>query len=182
MNSLIVADFVLILLLLSVMLGKRNKLFADKFLIQYLAFAAVRQVYIYAEHAGLFAESYWMLLGKGIYLLHAPFFFLYAYALTKQEKFQTKYYLVFLPFAMYVLHFFYYYIWVFSPEDLSINKGLLYINGQLSISWLIFVILFLIIEPVFILLFYFLLRNYRQRMRESVSNTDRISLSWLNVI
>jgi AraC-like DNA-binding protein len=183
MRSLIVTGFVLILLLLSIMLGKKKKLFADKFLILYLSFSAVRQIYTYIEYTGLLEESYWMLLGKGVYLLHAPFFFLYVYALTRPEKLERKYIaMLFLPFILYTLHFFYFYFWVFDRVTLSIDMGLLYLNGKLSISWLIFVILFLIIEPIFLFLFYFLLTGYRKKLLESVSNVDSINLKWLQVI
>lgn len=183
MSSLIVTGFVLIILLLSIMLGKKNKFFADKFLILYLTFAALRQAYIYIEYSGVLEESYWMLLGKGIYLLHAPFFFLYVYALTMQRSLQPKQYvLIFFPFVIYVLHFFYYYIWVFGSVSVSIEKGILFVNGKSSLSWLIFVVLFLIIEPVFLVIFYSLLRRYKKRLLESVSNTERINLNWLNIL
>lgn len=183
MSSIIVADIALIVLLLSVMLSKKNKLFADKFLILYLSFAAVRQIYIYIEYAGLLQESYWMLLGKGIYLLHAPFFFLYVYALTVQKNLQPKYYvIIFSPFIIYVFNFFYYYFWVFDRVSLSVETGLVYVNGKASISWLIFSVLFLIIEPLFLIVSYYLLRGYKKRLLESVSNTDRINLNWLNVL
>lgn len=183
MNSLIVAGFALIILLLSVMLSKKNKLFADKFLICYLSFAALRQIYIYIEYAGVLQESYWMLLGKGIYLLHAPFFFLYVYALTVQKNLQPKYgVIIFSPFILYVFHFFYYYCWVFDRVSLSVETGLVYVNGKASISWLIFSVLFLIIEPLFLMVSYYLLRGYKKRLLESVSNTDRINLNWLNVL
>jgi len=182
MSSVIVANLALIVLLLSVMLGKKNKFFADKFLILYLTFAALRQVYIYIEYAGLLQESYWMLLGKGIYLLHAPFFFLYVYALTMQRSLQPKHYaIIFFPFIAYALHFFYYYLWVDSVS-LSIEKGLVFVNGKPSISWLVFVVLFLIIEPIFLVVSYYLLRGYKKRLLESVSNADRINLNWLNVL
>ena len=183
MSSLIVTGFALIVLLLSVILGKKNKFFADKFLILYLTFAALRQVYIYIEYSGLLQESYWMLLGKGIYLLHAPFFFLYVYAITMQRNLQLKHYvIIFFPFIIYALHFFYYYVWVFDSVSLSIEKGLLFVNGKPSLSWLIFAVLFLIIEPIFLIVFYYLLRRYKKRLLESVSNTDRINLNWLNVL
>lgn len=183
MSSLIVTGLVLIVLLLSIMLGKKNKFFADKFLILYLTFAALRQIYIYIEYSGLLEESYWMLLGKGVYLLHAPFFFLYVYALTMQRRLPLKQYvIIFFPFIIYALHFFYYYVWVFDSVSVSIEKGLLFINGMPSISWLIFAVLFLIIEPIFLVVFYYLLRRYKKRLLESVSNTERINLNWLNVL
>ncbi|MCI0750657.1 MAG: hypothetical protein L0Y35_02360 [Flammeovirgaceae bacterium] len=53
MTILSIAGIVLTVLLLSVMLGKKNKLYADKFLITYLIFSVVRQIYIYIETEGL---------------------------------------------------------------------------------------------------------------------------------
>lgn len=165
------------------MLGKKNKLFADQFLILYLVFAALWHVYIYIEHTGLLQESYWMLMGKGIYLLHAPFLFLYIYALTRQKKLQAKYMvMLFVPFLLYVLHFIYYYLWVFDSVDLSISNGLLYVNGSVAVSWLFFVISFHLIDPIFLVLTYALLRDYKRRLLESVSNTQRIGLNWLKLL
>lgn len=182
MSYLIVANLALIVLLLSVMLSKKNKFFADKFLILYLTFAALRQIYIFIEYAGLLRESYWMLLGKGIYLLHAPFLFLYVYALTMQRNLQPKYYvIIFSPSISYALHFFYFYLWVDSVS-LSIEKGLVFLNGKPSPSWLLFSVFFLIIEPVFLIVSYYLVRAYKKKLMESVSNTDRINLKWLNVL
>jgi len=182
MSSLIVANFALIVLLLSIMLGKKNKFFADKFLILYLTFAALRQIYLFIEYAGVLQYSYWMLLGKGIYLLHAPFFFLYVYALTTQRNLRSKHYaIIFLPSILYVFHFFYYYLWVDSVS-LSIVKGLVFVDGKPSLSWLVFIVLFLIIEPIFLIVSYYLLNGYKKRLLESVSNTDRINLNWLNVL
>ncbi|MEQ8412885.1 MAG: helix-turn-helix transcriptional regulator [Imperialibacter sp.] len=183
MSSLIVVGLALIILLLSVLLGKKNKLFADRFLILYLTFAAFWHVYTYIEYSGLLLNSYWMLMGKGIYLLHAPFLFLYIYALTAQKKLQTKHYVVlFLPFIIYTVHFFYYYLLVFDGAALSINHGLLYINGGLSTTWLIFAGLFLIIDPIFLIVSYYLLKTYKKSLLIAVSNTDQINLNWLNVL
>ncbi len=183
MVFLIAADFVLLVLLLSIMLGKRNKLYADQYLILYLSFSTVRQIYIYAEYSGLLEGSYWMLLGKGIYLLHAPFFFLYIFALTQQRKVRLKHYIfLFAPFIAYAIHFLYYYLWVFDAVKISISQGLLFINGALSWSWLFFVVLFLIIEPIYLVLSFVLFKRYQKRLLESVSDIDRINLNWLNVL
>lgn len=165
------------------MLGKKNKLFADKFLILYLAFAALWHVYTYIEYLGLLQESYWMLMGRGFYLLHAPFFFLYVNALITQKNLQLKYYVVvFLPFITYTFHFLYYYFLIFDSATLSITNGLLYVNGNVSTSWLIFAVLFLTIDPVLLIVSYYLLIAYRKRLLESVSNTDQINLQWLYVL
>jgi AraC-like DNA-binding protein len=183
MVFLLAGGFVLLVLLLSIMLSKKNKLPADQYLILYLSFATLQKIYSFAEYSGLLGESYWLLFGRGIYLLHAPFFFLYIFALIRQRSLSLKYYtFLFGPFVIYTVHFFYYYLWVFDSAALSINRGLLFVNGALSWSWFTFVVLFHIIEPVYLILSYALLKRYRKKLLESVSDTDRINLNWLNVL
>ena len=110
MRSLVAAGVALTVLLLSLMLGKKNKLAADRFLIGYLIFALLRQVYTYFETMPALQSSYWMLLGKGLYLLHAPFFFLYVYALTQGRGISRRWLLIlFAPCVAYTLHFLYFY-------------------------------------------------------------------------
>lgn len=183
MKTIIVVGAVLIALLLAVIAGKKNKVYADKFLLLYLSFALVRQGYLYIENTGWLQESTWMLLGKGFYLLNAPLFFIYVYTLTKQKlPSRLQIVLMFTAFGAYVIHFAYYNFWIFGYDSISIQNGLLYVNGEISISWLAFIILFLIIEPVFVVWFYFLLQSYKQRLLQSVSDLDRIYSSWLGML
>jgi AraC-like DNA-binding protein len=165
------------------MLGKQNKLYADKFLIVYLSFSIVRQIYLYIETQGLLNESYWMLFGKSHYLLNAPIFFFYVYALTQQHNLPKKWFvIVFIPFIAYSLNFIYYYFWQFENSELSFENGLLYLNGELSLPWAIFVFTFLVIEPLFIIFFYVLLKRYKKGIRDSFSSIDKINLNWLKII
>lgn len=183
MKYLIVAGIVLTLLLLSLVIGKKNKQDPDKFLILYLCFATLKQAYFYLETISFFQHSSFMLLGKGIYLLNAPLFFLYVYSLlTSKKRTLQLYTMLFLPFIAYVIHFFFYYIRVFDQAILSIEAGLLTINGTVSISWLLFVILFLLIEPVYLTWFYILLKKYKKGLLASVSNIDHMQLRWLHTL
>ena len=183
MNALIVSGIVLTILLLSIMLGKKNKLYADKFLIIYLLFSVIRQVLLYVEVLGLLEYSYWLLLVKGLYLLQAPLFFFYVYALTQVRPLPLRgYVLTLAPFTAYTITFLCYYLWVFPSNDITVVNGLLHINKAPSIPWALFVLMFLIIDPFFLVWFYFLLRNYKQRVMQSLSYTERINLNWLNVL
>lgn len=183
MKNLTVAGIVLTLFLLSLILGKKNKQVADKYLILYLCYATLTQVYFFAETISEVRHSYWMLLGRGVYLLNAPLLFLYVYSLFTSKRIALKFALVlFLPFAAYVLHFFYFYLWVFDKVSLSVQSGLLVINGEISVSWSIFVILFLLIEPVYLVWFYLLLSRYKRGLLDAVSSIDNIQLRWLYLL
>lgn len=183
MHFLLVAGFILLILLLSIMVGKNNKLFADKFLILYLSFVFVQQLFTYAEYTGWTLDGYWILFGKGMYLLHGPFLYLYIAALTRQRHLPlTHYALLFGPFVIYVLHFLYYYLFVFDSVRITTQNGVLYLNDSIALSWLFFVALFLVSDPVYLILSYVRLREYKRRMLASVSDTDRINLNWLNLI
>lgn len=183
MEYLIVAGIVLSVLLLTVTLSKKNKQAPDKHLILYLGFATFWQAYFYLETLSFLQASPFMLLGKGLYLLNAPLFFAYVYVLTTSRRLTPKLSaILFSPFAAYVIHFMYFHFLVFDQADLSIKSGLLFIDGQLALSWLFFVILFLLIEPVFLVWFYFLLKKYKQRLLQSESDLSRIRLRWLYLL
>lgn len=183
MKSWSLAGLVLILLLMSVLLGKRKKLYADYFLICYFFVSAVGQVFSYAEQTDWMQQSYWMLLGRVLYLAYSPLFFLYVFALTQNRRVPTWLYaLVIFPPLVYSIHFFYYYFFVFETTPIDASSGLLYINGVLSWSWLAFVALMVIIEPCYLIWFYIILKRYKKQILESVSNIDRLSLNWVMVL
>lgn len=186
MEALIVAGFVLILLLLVVMLGKRNKMRADWFLIVFLACSVFGQAYSLFERTEWMQHSYWMLLGRGLYLLYTPFFFLYVWALMHDGTVPRWLYLaLFGPFVIYCLHFFYFYGWIFSaidPNSVEIVNGVVYIEQVAPWSWVLFVALFLIIEPFYLVWFLVMFHNYKRMILSSVSSTDKIDLNWLNIL
>ncbi|WP_421889247.1 helix-turn-helix domain-containing protein [Marinoscillum sp.] len=183
MEYLIVAGIVLSALLLAVTLSKKNKQAPDKLLILYLGFATFWQAYFYLETLSFLQNSLFMLLGKGLYLLNAPLFFAYIYVLTTSKKLSPKLItILFTPFIAYIIHFLYFYLVVFDEASLSIQNGLLYIDGNLALSWMFFVILFLLIEPAFLIWFYFLLKKYRQKLLETESDLRRIQFRWLYLL
>ena len=64
MNAIILCGIALTVLLLSVMLGKKNKLYADRYLIGYLFFSLINYAWLYLEESGFFEQGSWILLGK----------------------------------------------------------------------------------------------------------------------
>jgi AraC-like DNA-binding protein len=180
---MLTASIILTLLLLTVLLGKKNKLRADKFLLLYLSGSVLQQVYSYVELTGLLDHSDWMLLGKGGYLIVVPLFFLYVHGLTQERSLSRRYYgLIFSPAIIFSCTFFYYHFIGFSSHSISIHYGFLYLDGQVSWPWALLSILLLVIEPAFLIAFYFFLRDYKSRMLQNVSSLDRIKLDWLNVL
>jgi AraC-like DNA-binding protein len=181
-NSFQLAGLALIVLLLSVVLGKKKKTKADSFLIVFLAFEAGCHVYFLIEDTDPIQHSYWMLLGKGLYLLDSPLFFLYVFALTHNGNVpQWLYKVLFIPWILYALHFFYFYWFVF-PSPIDVSTGLVYINEKLSWSWLMFSVAMLVIEPAYLIWFYRMLKNYRSRLYSTASKTENIELRWLHVL
>ncbi|MBL0740508.1 helix-turn-helix domain-containing protein [Chryseolinea lacunae] len=183
MPLLIVSGMAIAVFLLSLMLSKKNKLAADKFLIGYLIFFVVSQGYFYLESTGAFSDRPWMLLGRGSFLLAGPLFFYYMHVLTTSKRLPlTITVLTLLPFTAYVLTFLYYNAFVFYQNETEIIHGVMYINGAVSVPWAIFVVLFLVTDPFYLLWFYMLLRDYKKRTSQALSNTERVNLDWLNKV
>jgi AraC-like DNA-binding protein len=182
-NVTIISGIAVGAFLLSLMLTKKHKLRADTFLSLYLSFFIVSQVYFYFEAQGTFQHTSWMLLGRGIYLLGGPLFFYYVYTLTTSKRIPALVYaLTLLPFLLYAIHFLYYYWIVFPHHDVHVANGLLYINGALPVTWTFFVFLLVASDPFYLVWFYWLLKKYRYRSTQSVSNLDQINLNWLNMV
>lgn len=182
-ESILIAGLVLLVLLLSLVLSKKNKLKADKFLIAFLVFELVSQIYLLLEKTDWLQHSYWMLLGKGLYLLDSPLFFLYVFVLTHNHRLPNWLFgILFTPWLLYAIHFLYFYWSVFPHSSVDASSGLVYINNALSPTWLFFVIVMLLIEPVYLSWFYRILKQYRMRLHDALSKTEGIELRWLNTL
>lgn len=183
MNAIIISGIVLTVLLLSVLLGKKNKLYADRFLILYLVFSLTNYSWLYLESTGYFQQGNWILLGKVAYLLNAPLFFFYVHALTSAKPLPVMYYVLMLAAPLgYIIHFIYYSGWGFEGSEVFVENGLLYINGQLSLSWGFLVCLFLLSDPVYLVFFYIRLKKYKKRLLQSASYIDHINLNWITLL
>ncbi len=182
MNAVVVSGIAIAFFLLALLLGKKNRLWVDRFLIIYLLFFIINHIYVYIELSGVLDRSPWMILGKGFYLLSAPLFFYYVYALIKGRHLSAILYIfTLLPFFLYLITFFYYYQQGFD-QSIQIRNGLLYKNNQLSVIWTGFVFLFQLSDPLYIAWFFFLLKGYRNNINNSLSYTEPVNLRWLNVL
>jgi len=183
MKLLLVAGIVLTLLLLSLIVSKKEKQTSDQYLIVFLCFVTLKQSYFYLETFSLVQNSYWMLLGRGVYLLDAPLFFLYIFNLLTSKKLSLKLFTILIfPFAAFFIHFLYYYFFILDDADLQMQSGLLVIDGVISISWLAFAGMFMIIEPAYLFWFYVLLTRYRKGLLNDISNQDRMQIGWLYLL
>jgi AraC-like DNA-binding protein len=182
-SAIIISGISIAIFLLTFVLGKKNKLPADKFLVAYLLFFIVSQIYFFAESTGMFQFSSLMILGRGFFLLGAPLFFYYVYTLTQKQPISLRLYIfTLLPYASYIIVFIYYYLQVFGKGDVTIENGLLYIDGKTSLIWTFFIVLFILTDPFYLLWFYILLRSYRKRVLDSLSSTEQVNLNWLNIL
>lgn len=182
MSALIISGIAISSFLFALLISKKQRLQADLFLIVYLTFFIVNQLYLYVESTGVLNESPWMILGKGFYLLDAPMFFYYVYALIKDKRMKAWIYILTLvPAAVYVITFFYYYQLGFD-HHIQVETGLLYVDHQLSPIWTFFVILFHVSGPFYLVWFFVIMRDYKKRMADSLSNTDRVNLNWLQIL
>ena len=183
MEYLIASGIALNLLLLAVIGSKRNKIPSDRYLMLFLGYAIIRQAYLVLEQNPEYQFNTLMLLGKGLYLLNAPFFFLYIYSLAAIHPITKKLVVIlFGPFILYVLNYLYFDLFIFSNKATEIKGGLLYIDSVISLNWLVFVILFLLIEPIYLTWFYFLLKQYRRKITSNLSDIKYHHLGWLKLI
>ncbi|HYG04177.1 MAG TPA: helix-turn-helix domain-containing protein [Chryseosolibacter sp.] len=183
MEAVIIAGIAICSLLLLLLISKSQKLIADRFLIIYFVYFILAETYFYIESFGVLEYSTWMILGKGLYLLAGPLLFHYVYALTNAKPLSRPLYIATLaPFLLYVIIFFYYDLRVFDNSNVQIRNGLLYFGNDLSIMWAFLILLFIISEPFYLVLFYFQLKRYRNRLLDATSNAERLNFAWLRVL
>ena len=65
---------------------------------------------------------------------------------------------------------------------MEMKNGLLYIDGSLPLTWTAFSIMFLLSDFFYLIWFKVLLKNYRSRALDALSNSDMVNLDWLNGI
>jgi AraC-like DNA-binding protein len=159
------------------LLGKKNNSFADRILATWLFVIGLHLFLFYSYITGKIYSYPWML---GVHfplpLLHGPFLYLYALALTgKLEKLDLKSCLHFLPALLsyiYLLSFFS----LSSQEKIEVfrNKGAGYeafmsVNTiAISLSGVLYVALTAILQ-----------RKHRRKIMDEFSNTEKINLDWI---
>jgi AraC-like DNA-binding protein len=177
---LLVAALSIGVLIVTLLLSKSPKIEADKYLLAYLGYFLVNQLFYLAETYEYFANSYLPLYTRGFYLICPPLFYLYLYKLTSFGKHLPKYtYAFFLPFIGFTATFIYYYSVGFDTFSLTLQQGLIYQNDQLSIIWAIFSFFLVILDPICLLLFYGIYKRYTYKLKQSTSDIDAVQLKWL---
>jgi len=159
------------------LLGKRNNSLPDRILALWLFVIGFHLYLFYAFIAGKIFNYPWLL---GVHfplpLLHGPFLYLYALALTgKLEKPEMKYGLHFIPAILSYLYLTSFFI-LPSSEKIEVfrNKGagyetfLLINNSAIMISGISYVVLTALLQ-----------RRHRRNIMNEFSNTEKINLDWI---
>ena len=182
-RNLIVATMAISLLIFMLIVSKKNKLIADKYLLGYIGFFLFYQLLFLIESVNYFNHSYLPLFTRGFYLVCTPLFYLYLLHLTSLGRKLPSYrYLLFVPFIYFTLLFITYYLIGFERFSFTVENGILYQNGEISVPWIICSILLLLIDPICLLICFKSYKSYLRSIEKSHSNTDKINLGWIRVL
>lgn len=167
------------LILTSLLLTKKGKMFADKVLAFWLVFTAIMLFSYYAELTGLdkkypaiafFAFSYGMFYGA--------ISFIYVYVLTqKKQQFHWHYLIHIIPYLFFTIIL---YFKLQSHPNPIITEAIIEIedtNTPLMWAQTIFNIF---LGPLYLVAVLFLLRKHRKSIEKNFSYTENIDLKWLN--
>lgn len=166
--------------LLAILLGKKNKTEADRFLAAWLFCIGLHLTFFYLFVSGLLLSHYPFLLGfeKSLPLLHGPFLYLYTSSLTDQVSHRRARFLHLLPVLLTyipILGFLF-----SSPENkifVYTNKGVGYdwYSVPLSLAYILsgIVYVFLSLQKLF---------RHQKKITDQFSNIDKINLDWLRYL
>jgi AraC-like DNA-binding protein len=171
----IIITFFLALLLL----GKKNKVLADKILfIWFLVIGVHLTLYYMAINQTIYDHSYLLPYGFLLPLLHGPIFLFYTAILTNQKKHLLFPFLHFLPHLLILL---YLVDFIRLPDEAKIN---IFKNGGKGYELFMDVHAMLVMSSGVLYAFWVqcLLWKHKMNIKNVYSNTDRINLIWLQCI
>jgi len=163
--------FFLTLLLLT----KRNKTTADKFLVAWLSFVTLHLLFHYFREAALYPQL--LAVDFPLPLVHGPFLFLYTLALTRGSvsKISMLHFLPALGVFIYLIPFF----GLSTEEKVAVFKsegaGYEVFNMIRSFANLSSGVLYVIITNI-------ILRKHRRTILDQFSSTEKINLQWLQYL
>jgi AraC-like DNA-binding protein len=183
MTTLLLIGFFMSLFLIILMIGKKNKVLADKMLICIFAVYALTiggpYIEIYNRNNNFpyphFINNAWLFL-----LLHGPFLWFYVKSLTIKH-FKIKYFhlLHFLPFVIFLILHIHNYLFLNADEKILLTKD------ELFTTTVLFKIrgIFIGITSIGYNIWAFrLLRRHRINIENQFSNIENIDLSWLKTL
>jgi AraC-like DNA-binding protein len=173
------AGIIINLFLVVLLLSKKGKTLADFVLAVWLCVMGVHLSLYYGHFSGIIF-NYPRLLGIQIPmpLLQGPLLYIYTVTATRSDRFRLKYLLHFIPpLIMYLIlsKFFL----LSGEEKIAVyqNKG-----AGFEIYTNINLIALIVSGFTYVILSFYELRKYRDRISEEFSNTERINLNWLRYL
>ena len=172
---------IIITFFLSIILWtKKGKTVADGVLAAWLCAMGFHLFLYYLHITGeIFRHTYLLGIQLPMPLLHGPFLYIYTVTVThERNSFSKKYLLHFIPAAIAWLALIQYYLMP-AAEKINVYKH----NGAGFEVYMISVLIaFTVSGFVYVFLSFYQLRQYRKRIAEEFSNTERINLNWLRYL
>ena len=160
-----------------ILISKKGKSLADKILTVWMFVLGTHLLLHFFENNGLDLKYTFLLgLNTPFPLLHGPFLFLYAKALTSDTDQMNKVdYLHFLPALLITVRMIPFFL-LPGAEKLQFVNGMM---EQRSLLMTIVLYSYMISGCTYIALSLFVLRRHRKNLKENFSYTDQINLNWL---
>ncbi|MDX2362188.1 MAG: AraC family transcriptional regulator [Crocinitomicaceae bacterium] len=178
METIFLLGTVQAIFLALILLGKKNKMLADKILGAWLLFLGVHLFshYLFITNS---LENYpiFHAASVGFPMLEGAFIFIYIRAITnKIQRLNWKYFIHLSHyFVLTVLLF----IVVFANDELTIKESVLHLQKDPTVLIFLFGILNVFLGPIYLILSLVLLLKHRKNIRRDFSYTEDINLKWL---
>ncbi len=175
-SMLYLSGIIISFFLAFVLFAKKNKSHADYLLLAWLIVLGVHLVTFYYMLTDRYLQSPWILgIGFPLPLVHGPFLYLYTYQQTSRKPFNPKQLLHFLPWLFAYLLFARFYVMT-GAEKLEVFRQ----EGRgFEVQSMIQLYAIYLSGVVYIALSLKRLLNYRSKMVQHFSNTERINFNWL---
>jgi AraC-like DNA-binding protein len=160
------------------LLTKKSKALPDKILAVWITFIGIHLLGFYFNQLGYW-EEYPNLIGvtAPIPLFHGPLLYLYClYALRGEQRVRRIDYLHFVPGVLAYLYMFNFFFFYSTAEKIMVDKGEV---NDFNIFSIILLIAILFSGFAYVVFSYRLTIQYRNKIKDSFSFSEGISLKWL---
>ena len=181
MNVIFLIGAVQALFFIALIFNKKEKSPTDGILITWIATLALHVFAVYVLIEGYYNGPFGMviLLIPPLIYTGGPLLLVYTKMITSGlPKFRIVYLLHFIPFFVSIINYLYLYYF-------EAGKDLEFFMTRPSISpWtgMIFYLLNMFLNPVYVLVVLFVLKDHQKNLRDNFSYTEEINLKWLRVL